>query len=66
MAPPHGIGSTLLDIVVEITGFDLEGDERRGLVARCQHQGTKGTISLADVRFEADTIAGLEWFGIST
>lgn len=48
----------VLGMAVEVVGFDLEGDERRGLVARCRHQGAAGTIALADVHFEADSVAG--------
>jgi hypothetical protein len=36
----------------------LEGDERRGLVAECRHEGGRGTLSLADVRFEQGSVAG--------
>jgi hypothetical protein len=44
--------ATVLDFPVEVTGFDFEGDERRGLVAQCRHDGDAGTVSLVDVRFE--------------
>lgn len=48
----------LLEIDVEVLAFDFEGDERRGLVARCQHvEGRPGVVSLADVRFGRDTVA---------
>lgn len=48
----------LLDIDVEVVGFDLEGDERRGLVARCRREGgPPGVVALADVRFEPGTVA---------
>lgn len=40
------------EVTVEVIGFDQEGDERRGLVARCRHQGTTDALSLADVHFE--------------
>ncbi len=53
--PARGV---VMDVAVEVTGFDQEGDERRGLVARCQHKGGVGTLSLADVRFEPHTAAG--------
>lgn len=49
---------TVLDFPVEITGFDFEGDERRGLVAQCHHDGGAGTVSLVDVRFEPHSAAG--------
>jgi len=29
----------VLDVDVEVLGFDIEGDERRGLVARCHRVG---------------------------
>jgi hypothetical protein len=50
--------ATPLDIVVEMTGFDSEGDERRGLVARCRHGDRAGTVSLVDLRFDPHSIAG--------
>jgi hypothetical protein len=50
--------ATLLDIVVEVAGFDSEGDERRGLVAHCRHGDRAGTVSLADLRFDPHSIAG--------
>ena len=50
--------ATLLDIVVEVTGFDSEGDERRGLVAHCRHGDRAGTVSLADLRLDPQSIAG--------
>lgn len=52
------VPATVLDIAVEITSFDVEGDDRRGLVAHCRHQGAAGTVSLADVHFESNSIAG--------
>lgn len=45
-------------MTVEVTGFDLEEDERRGLVARCRHQETTGTVAVADVRVEPASVAG--------
>jgi hypothetical protein len=50
--------ATVLGMDVEVTGFDPEGDERRGLVARCRYRGAAGTIALADVHFEPDFVAG--------
>ena len=50
--------ATVLGMAVEVIGFDLEGDERRGLVARCRHLGATGTVALADVHFEPDSVAG--------
>lgn len=52
------VGATVLGMTVEVTSFELEGDERRGLVARCRHQGTKDAVSLADVHFESISVAG--------
>jgi len=47
-----------LDVDIEVLGFDVEGDERRGLVARCGRVGGQpGVISFADVRFEPWTVA---------
>jgi hypothetical protein len=50
--------ATVLGMAIEVADFDLEGDERRGFVARCRHQGAAGTIALADVHFEPDSVAG--------
>jgi len=50
--------AAVLGIGVEVVGFDVEGDERRGLVAKCRHRQGAGTISLADVRFDEESIAG--------
>lgn len=48
----------ILDIDVEVLVFDFEGDERRGLVARCQRAGGRpAVVGLADVRFGRDTVA---------
>ena len=50
--------ATVLDIPVEIVRFDIEGDERRGLVARCGREAKPaGVVSLTDVRFEPGTTA---------
>ncbi|MCU1494205.1 MAG: hypothetical protein JWO62_1969 [Acidimicrobiaceae bacterium] len=50
--------AVVLDVAVEVLGFDLEGDERRGLVAQCRREsGRPGVISLADARFESGTVA---------
>jgi hypothetical protein len=48
----------VLDFPVEVTGFDFEGDERRGLVAQCEHGRVVGAVSLVDVRFEPHSVAG--------
>ncbi len=43
-------GAKVLDIEVEVLGFDLEGDDRRGLMARCRRVGGRpGVVSLIDV-----------------
>ena len=48
----------VLDYEIEILGFGVEGDQRRGLVARCRSiRGQPGLLSLADVRFEPGTVA---------
>lgn len=47
----------ILDIDVEVVGFDVEGDDRRGVVARCRRGGgPPGVVALADVRFEPATV----------
>ena len=63
----------ILDVDVEVLAFDLEGDERRGVVARCrQPGGTTGVVSLVDVRFESGTVAAWlhaafrGWLGLKT
>ena len=45
-------------MTVEATGFDLEEDERRGLVALCRHQEPTGNVAVADVRVEPASVAG--------
>ena len=52
------VPAVVLGITVEVTGFDLEGDERRGLVAQCRHEAGAGTLSLTDLRFEPGSVAG--------
>ena len=50
--------ATVLELSVEVLGFDIEGDERRGLVGRCRRDGRRvGVVSLADVRFEPGGVA---------
>jgi hypothetical protein len=49
---------TVVHFPVEVTGFDLEGEERRGLVAQCRHEGGAGAVSRVDVRFERHSVAG--------
>ncbi len=55
---PLPAAAVVLGVAVEVMGFDSEGDERRGLVANCRHRDGDGTISLADVCFDAQSIAG--------
>ncbi len=52
------VAATVLGMAVEVTGFDQEGDERRGLVAHCRHQELTDVLSLADVHFEPNSVAG--------
>jgi hypothetical protein len=52
------VPGAVLGFPVEVTGFDFERDEGRGLVAQCQHDGRAGTVSLVDVRFEPHSVAG--------
>ena len=62
--------ATVLDLPVEVLRFDAEGDERRGLVARCGHEGrSAGVVSLTDVHFEGSVAARLHaayrsWLGL--
>ena len=50
--------ATVLDLPVEVLAFDVEGDKRRGLVARCGRDAKRvGVVSLADVRFEPGSVA---------
>jgi len=50
--------AAVLGSAVEVVGFDFEGDERLGPVAQCCHGKIAGTVSLIDVCFEPDSIAG--------
>jgi hypothetical protein len=52
------ISATTLGVAVEVVGFDLEGDERRGQIARCRHPGATETVALADVHFGPALVAG--------
>lgn len=52
------IAATVLDLDIDITGFDLEGDERRDLIAHCRRQEAADVVSPADVHFEPNWIAG--------
>jgi hypothetical protein len=66
--------ANVLDIDVDVLAFDFEGDERRGLVARCQRVGGRSSyvVSLADIRFERDSVAAWlhaafrTWLGLET
>lgn len=50
----------ILGVDIEVLAFDLEGDERRGLVVRCRRTGgPTDVVSLVDVRFESGTVAAL-------
>ena len=51
------VPALVLGIAVNVVGFNLEGDDRRGLVALCRRAGEGGTLSLADVRFETGSVA---------
>lgn len=42
--PAEVVGSS-----VEVVGVDYEGEERRGLVARCRRDGGDWTVALLDV-----------------
>ncbi len=64
-------GANVLDIEVEVLGFDLEGSDRRGLVARCRRVGGRpGVAWLIDVCFEPATVvawlhaAFRSWLGL--
>lgn len=52
------VDTTVLGMAAEVTDFDVEGDERRGLVAHCRRQETTDVLSLADVHFEPNSVAG--------
>ncbi|MGH9292284.1 MAG: hypothetical protein ACRDZ6_05845 [Acidimicrobiales bacterium] len=52
------VAATVLGVAVEVTGFDVEGDERRALIAHCRHQEITDVVSLADLHFESNLIAG--------
>jgi hypothetical protein len=48
----------ILGVDIEVLSLDFQGDERRGLVARCRRMGgPTDVVSLADVRFEPGTVA---------
>jgi hypothetical protein len=38
--------ASLVGMVVVVTGVDFDGNERRGLVATVEHEGTSSTISM--------------------
>ena len=45
--------ASLVGIPVVVKRIDFDGDERRGLVATVEHDGTLATISILDVDFTA-------------
>lgn len=67
---PHP--AIILAIEIEVLGFDYPADERRGLVARCRNGSVEQELSLADVCFPADSVAGWvhaayrTWMGLNT
>lgn len=65
--------ANILDVDVEVLGFDVKEDERRGLVASCRRAGGRpGAVSFADVRFHSGTVAAWlhaafrTWLGLET
>lgn len=57
----------ILGVDLEVRAFDLEGDERRGLVASCRSPGgSSGVVALADVCFEPGTVAAWIHAGFRT
>jgi hypothetical protein len=67
---PHS--AITLGMEIEVLGFDYPADERRGLVARCRLGSVEQELSLVDVCFPADSVAGWvhaayrTWMGLST
>lgn len=63
----------ILGVDIEVLAFDLQGDERRGLIVRCRRTGgPTDVVSLVDVRFESGTVAAWlhaafrSWLGLKT
>lgn len=46
---PTPFDADVVGVTVRVTGLDFDGDERRGLVAQVERDGTRNTISLLDV-----------------
>lgn len=67
---PHSAMS--LGVEIEVLGFDYPADERRGLVAQVRNGPVEQELSLADVCFPEDSVAGWvhaayrTWLGLST
>jgi hypothetical protein len=65
---PHP--AVILAMEIEVLGFDYPADERRGLVARCRKGAVEQQLSLADVCFPEDSVAGWvhaayrRWLGV--
>ena len=61
-----------LGVQIEVLGFDYPADERRGVVARCRNGTVQQELSLADICFPRDSVAGWlqaayrTWLGLST
>lgn len=49
--------AVLLHVPVDVVRIDFTGDERRGLTARCRHEGRAEEVSLADLRFQPGSVA---------
>lgn len=52
--------ASLVGAPVEVTGIDFDGDERRGLVATVDRDGTSATISILDLDL-AETEQPVAW-----
>lgn len=48
----------ILGIEIEVSGVTYPADDRRGLVAQCRHGSVEQELSLVDVCFPADSVAG--------
>ena len=51
--------ATIVGVPVQVAGVGLGPDERRGLIAVCERDGSRYEISLVDLRFEPDSEVGL-------
>ena len=47
---PTPFDATVIGVAVRVTGFDFDGDERRGLVAAIKRDGARTMVSLLDVK----------------